>query len=771
MNWIIAPTRLAVRRRWCGWVGQNVPALVAQLACLLGVSLFWKPADSAWAATMPALGDVAPIQMLYPKEGVVFPPDLVAPRFQWADGSVASEWEVTIGERGNLVFRVAERAWTPGPTVWEQIKLLSRERMVVLGVTGYRGKGRERACSHAQLHFQTSQDEVGAPIFYREVILPFIEAIKDSSRIRWRLGSISSPERPHVVLEGVPVCGNCHSFPKDASVLAMDVDYANSKGSYVIAPIARHMALRPKDVISWDDFRREDGEQTFGLLSQISPDGQRVVSTVKDQSVFMPKPDLEFSQLFFPLKGILAIYDRRSRSFHALPGADDPDYVQSNPSWSPDGNFIVFARAKAYQLRKAPAKGRALLTPDECEEFLKEGKTFQFDLYRIPYNEGKGGVPQPLEGASGDGFSNYFAKYSPDGKWIVFCKARSYMLLQPDSELYLIPSGGGRARRLAGNTSRMNSWHSWSPNSHWLVFSSKANGPYTQLFLTHLDDQGESAPPVLLAQFTAPDRAANIPEFVRLAPGDIETIDAEFLDDYSHARAGFAAERAGDADGAIRQYERALQLNPDNPHAHERLAHLLYHAKHQRDAALEHGRQAVRLNPASGQAHFVLGQILLSEGDSQGAARELLSAERGVQEATDPNYTALAAESLLGLALLMTGDAKASSDHLREAIRLDPTLPEAQYYLAVALARQGLVDEPRLHFQEACRLRPALEGFPEVYDLLSQNLAKAGKWDQAIKAAREALAGARRLGRADLAAELQRRLETYQAAQEHSRAP
>ena len=67
------------------------------------------------------------------------------------------------------------------------------------------------------------------------------------------------------------------------------------------------------------------------------------------------------------------------------------------------------------------------------------------------------------------------------------------MLLQPDSELYIIPAGGGAARRLQCNTSRMNSWHSWSPNSRWLVFSSKAESPYTQLFLTHIDEQGESS--------------------------------------------------------------------------------------------------------------------------------------------------------------------------------------------------------------------------------------------------------------------------------------
>jgi Tol biopolymer transport system component len=66
--------------------------------------------------------------------------------------------------------------------------------------------------------------------------------------------------------------------------------------------------------------------------------------------------------------------------------------------------------------------------------------------------------------------SNFFPKYSPDGKWIVFCKAKSYMLLQPDSELYIIPAAGGVARRLRYNTARMNSWHSWSSNSRWLVF-------------------------------------------------------------------------------------------------------------------------------------------------------------------------------------------------------------------------------------------------------------------------------------------------------------
>jgi len=154
--------------------------------------------------------------------------------------------------------------------------------------------------------------------------------------------------------------------------------------------------------------------------------------------------------------------------------------------------------------------------------------------------------------------SNYFPKYSPDGKWIIFTKSKSYMLLQPDSELWIVPAAGGEARRLRYNTPRMNSWHSWSSNSRWLVFSSKVNTAYTQLFLTHIDDDGNDTPPVLLERFTSSDRAANIPEFVRL-PGDaIAEIKEQFLDPYSFLRAGMSNERTGDHKGAERAFRRGI---------------------------------------------------------------------------------------------------------------------------------------------------------------------------------------------------------------------
>ena len=102
-------------------------------------------------------------------------------------------------------------------------------------------------------------------------------------------------------------------------------------------------------------------------------------------------------------------------------------------------------------------------------------RPIQYDLYRIPFNGGKG---RPAEGAlrgrSNNGNEQHaFPKVSPDGRWIVYVQSRNGQLMRPDGQLYIVPSGGGQARRMRCNTALMNSWHSFSPNGRWLVFSSE----------------------------------------------------------------------------------------------------------------------------------------------------------------------------------------------------------------------------------------------------------------------------------------------------------
>ena len=77
------------------------------------------------------------------------------------------------------------------------------------------------------------------------------------------------------------------------------------------------------------------------------------------------------------------------------------------------------------------------------------------------------------------------------------------------------------------NRTRMNSWHTWSPNSRWLAFVSKENMPYTELYLTHIDENGNDSIPVLASRFNKPGYAINVPEFINIEADGIHSISLQ----------------------------------------------------------------------------------------------------------------------------------------------------------------------------------------------------------------------------------------------------
>ena len=89
--------------------------------------------------------------------------------------------------------------------------------------------------------------------------MPFRRAVENpADHVRWRFGPISSQEPPPIVLDKLPVCGNCHSFSADGKTLAMIVDSGNEKGSYAVVPVQQQMVLDKPDIISFDDLKREN---------------------------------------------------------------------------------------------------------------------------------------------------------------------------------------------------------------------------------------------------------------------------------------------------------------------------------------------------------------------------------------------------------------------------------------------------------------------------------------------------------------------------------
>lgn len=479
-------------------------------------------------------GSYTNISITNPLNESLFPPDIAAPVFEWTDdASDADGWIVEVRfEKGlpdPLYVQCTGTRWAPGRKVWNLIKRHTVESYTRITILGYRKSAETEILSKGTVRISTSRDPVDAPVLFRRVPPSFSYANQHPEVMEWCLAEVSSYEEPPVIMSDQPVCGSCHTFSRNGTLLGMDMDFQGDKGSYFLKRPSEKIILKTEDFFSWNDFPREDGLGTTGLFSRVSPDGNFVVSTVNDISFLAKTNDPYHSQHFFPIQGRLAVYSTRTHDISGLDtGEQRREVVDTDPSWSPDGRKLIFARGVMKRDLYRELGGETIFTVgDESMEELYEKYPVQFDIYQMLFNSGKGSVAHPLAGASNNGMSNYYARYSPDGHWIVFTRSKTGLVIQPDSRLYIVPSEGGNARLMRCNRGCVNSWHTWSPNGRWLAFVSKERMPYAELFLTHVDEDGNDSIPVLLTRFNKPGFAINVPEFAPIEPGSIKSMSLE----------------------------------------------------------------------------------------------------------------------------------------------------------------------------------------------------------------------------------------------------
>ena len=784
-----------------GWVSPQTGGLASAAEAWIdgGVG---GPAVAA-ATTEP--GAQTAITVDYPEEGSIFPPEITAPTFLWRDAEAAARsWRIDVlfsnsarpmhftsmGEGLRIgpidpqcvssankppfltPQQAAAHTWMPAAKDWEAIKRLSIIGPATVEFTGLDQAA--RAVSHGRVTLSTSRDPVGAPIFYRDVpLMPsegaqhVVQPLAPSklSLINWRIRDIGKPES-RVVMTGQHSCANCHSFSADGKTMGLDVDGpGNDKGLYALVSVGRQMSIRNEDIVNWNN-DLSVGQSRVGFMSQVSPDGQFVLTTFagRDQSIgssyFVTNfRDYRFLQVFYPTRGILTWYSRATGERRPLPGADDPRYVQTDGVWSPDGKYVVFARAEA---RDPHPEGVAL--PVEAND--PNEVQIQYSLYRVPFNNGKGGVAEPIAGASNNGMSNNFPKVSPDGKWIVFVKCRNGQLMRPDSELYIVPAAGGTARRMRSNTSRMNSWHSFSPNGRWLVFSSKSRSPYTQMYLTHIDANGNDSPAILIDNSTAANRAVNIPEFVNTSSDGIEAIATPATELYKLMDEASSLLGAGDKAASLEAWKKAAALGPDEPRVFNGMG-ITLDALGRSDEAAVNFSKATGLHANFFEAYYNLGSVELK-------LHRLNEAIDALQNAVRIRPAYYQAHEELGFALFLRGNTVEALTHLRLALDGEPervsVLTLAASLMATspeATVRNG--PEAVVLAERAVQLTKGLD--VSALDTLAAAYAEDGRFDRAQETVRQAMAIVEKQTKEEQGdASLMDRLKTHLAKYEASEA-
>lgn len=228
----------------------------------------------------------------------------------------------------------------------------------------------------------------------------------------------------------------------------------------------------------------------------------------------------------------------------------------------------------------------------------------------------------------------------------------------------------------------------------------------------------------------------------------------------AYSNAGAAMADAGDDAAAMRLLNESLRLDPNLPDTLVNKA-LVHGRAGQLEEAIVLLRQAARQRPDDARIEFRLGTAIAETGDFAEAARHF---SRAVQLGPGD----IDSRTNYAMVLLHLGRTSAAIEQFHHALRLNPDHVELALTLAwlLATAPDATIADPQTAVTLAEQAARRTERrAPGALDILSVAYARAGRFEEALSTAQEALDLAIRAGEAALAHEIRQRMTLYNLRQ------
>lgn len=432
------------------------------LVCMTGCNSY-HPADK----------EVEEFPVIFPDyAAVTFPSNIAPPNFVIQEEGEGFQTEMGIvGENTMFTIHSDEPLVTISPKDWTALLEKAVGKEIFFRITVLQ---EQQWVRYADIQNQISRYPIDGYLAYR-LLYPGYELWNEMGIYQRELSSYK--ETPIVENRNFgKQCVNCHTFnaqsPED-----MMMHIRGAQGGTLIQHKGKLEKVNPK----------AEGFKYGPTYSSWHPSGKYIAFSTNEIQQFFHSAGQKAIEVS-DLGADLMIYDvENHRSFtDSLVYGDT--YMETFPAWSPNGKDLYFTRAQGYQ------KGMPL-------------DSIRYDLCRVGFDVAteKLGAPEIVFQASTQSKSVSFPCISPNGKYLMFVLSDygNFSIWHPESDLHLMDLTTGEIHRLVEvNSDAVDSYHTWSSNGHWFVFSSKRmDGLWARPYFAAFNPEtGETGKPFLLPQ-------------------------------------------------------------------------------------------------------------------------------------------------------------------------------------------------------------------------------------------------------------------------------